>query len=82
MKEIGDGIWSDPVHLTEAGYITIAELLLKVSSELASKPEADVTPDYKRPRDNSGDGDMHSGGHSGPKARPYPYSSAGGKGRR
>ena len=62
MKEIGDGVWSDPVHLTKAMYIAIAELLLKVSSELASKPEADVTPDYKRPRDNSGNGDMYSGG--------------------
>ena len=42
VKEIGDGVWSDPVHLTEEGYIATAELLLKVASELASKPEADA----------------------------------------
>ena len=88
VKEIGDGVWSDPVHLTEAGYVATAELLLKVASELASKPEAIVTPIYKRPRDNDdmyggGGGDGGGdGGHSGPSARPHHYWSVGGRGRR
>ena len=75
VKEIGDNVWLDPVHLSAAGYAAIAALLLKLSSELDSKPEPFVSPDFKRPRD----GDS---GHSGAGGRQRHQWTAGGRGGR
>ena len=79
VKEIGDGVWSDPIHLSKEGYTATAEILLRVASELASTPEADAPSYYKRMRE---DGDVHSGGGGWGHPGPHRYWPAGGRGRR
>ena len=79
VKEIGDDVWFDSVHLTKEGYTATAELLLRVASELASKPEADAPPYYKRARE---DGDERGGDRRWGQPGPHSYWSASGRGRR
>ena len=79
VKEIGDDVWFDSVHLTKEGYTATAELLLRVASELASKPEADAPPYHKRARE---DGEERGGGRSWGQPGPHSYWSASRRGRR
>ena len=66
LREMGDGIWKDAVHLTAEGYNVIADLVQQASRELSSKPEVSGSRANKRPRDEGqwGGGYRGRGGHS------------------
>ena len=52
LKELGDQVWRDAVHLTDSGYGVIASMVLQSNVELSSKPEAPSSRLGKRPRDD------------------------------
>ena len=61
IKKMPD-LWADPVHLTEAGYNTIAAELVKVSSELALKRTASDIGGQTRKRARLGGRAVIAGG--------------------
>ena len=52
LKDQGDQVWRDAVHLTDSGYGVIASMVLQSNVELSSKPEAPSSRLGKRPRDD------------------------------
>ena len=52
LKDQGDQVWRDAVHLTDAGYSVIASLVLQSNIELSNKPEVPSSRLGKRPRDD------------------------------
>ena len=73
LKEQGDQVWRDAVHLTDSSYGIIANLVLQSNSELSSKPEVPSSRLGKRPRD---DHQQWSG-----RGRPGPFWQARGRRR-
>ena len=52
LKEQGDQVWRDAVHLTDSSYSIIANLVLQSNIKLSSKPEVPSSRLGKRPRDD------------------------------
>ena len=64
LKDQGDQVWRDAVHLTDAGYGVIASMVLQSNAELSSKPEVPSSRLGKRPREDS---------QWGGRGRPAPF---------
>ena len=78
LRELGDSIWLDKVHLNPPGYSKIADLVLEAAGELAEKP--DTSGPSKRPRVDSHSGGSVSNKMGWPTFKPSPnWQPRGGK---